>query len=418
MFASDSVLNLRSRKRPLPPPQQDVAGDAAHARAALAHGSDSLFLPSRNAPAMTSSISNRRQTNPVLPIEKLRAQVENKKKKKNKVVDSSVCSSGGGPVSDNRNLNGSEAPTTAAALSTTAESPAPTTLRLCGSIQGKGLLPAAAPGQRRCTATLPNCQAQRPQGPHPVPQPQRHEHEHISQSAGANKRQRRRLFGCRTVRFELDHNAVHEIAKTPEELSAAWMSRHESDGVRQHILECILAYQVGVIDHERDTLRGLEVHLDPELMRKKAENCRNYTAVILEQQRFLTSIMGHCNEHILSRMSALLSDEDRQMALDAAAADALEASRIHGTPTAAASAAPAQGGGDSVPQRASGEGGGGSAPGDSNPTSSASRLQLDLPPKRSSLSGVREAGCSDNASSLAVDDHRAVHYVLLKAQAT
>jgi hypothetical protein len=222
----------------------------------------------------------------------------------------------------------------------------------------------------------------------------------IVRSDGANKRQRQR----RTVHFELDRNVVHEIAKTAEDLSAAWMSRQESEHVRQHIVECIVAFQVGMLDYEHDTLRGLEVHLDAELMQKKIDNCRNYTAVLLEQQRFLMSIMGHCNESILSRMSALLSDEDRQMALDTAAVDALEASRIHGRVDVDAGGAPAEQG--SIIEQ----------PSHRQP---ASPQPLDRPQLAASLSGMSEAGGGggDHVSPLAVDC-RSVQYVLVKAQAS
>jgi hypothetical protein len=272
-------------------------------------------------------------------------------------------------------------------------------------MQGKVWLLAATPaGHERPRRTLKNrplllrvatVAAQRQRHP---PDPRG-----ILRSDGANKRQRQR----RTVHFELDRNAVHEIAKTAEDLRAAWMSRQESEHVRQHIVECIVAFQVGILDYEHDTLRGLEVHLDPELMQKKIDNCRNYTAVLLEQQRFLMSIMGHCNESILSRMSALLSDEDRQMALDTAALDALEASRIHGRVDVDVDVdrAPTQQG--CVAQQ----------PSHRQP---ASERPLDRPQLAASLSGMREAaggGGGDQVSPLAVDC-RSVQYVLVKAQAS
>jgi hypothetical protein len=100
--------------------------------------------------------------------------------------------------------------------------------------------------------------------------------------------------------------------------------------VRRRSLEAIAAYRVGVaVDYDIETLRGLEVHLDPELLRKKAENCRNYATLILDQQRFLRSVVGYCNESILGRMSSLLTHEDRQVALQTAQSDAMEAARIH-----------------------------------------------------------------------------------------
>jgi hypothetical protein len=315
-------------------------------------------------------LSNPRPS-PVLPIDKLRAQVANKRK-----VSSSDNSSGNMLSSSKGRLTGSVP--TAAALCM-AESP---TSRLCGPIQGKVLL---------LTATTPG--RLRPSKHQLLRVTAAAQHQPSLRSDGANKRQRRR-----TVHFELERNAVHEIAKTAEDLTAAWMSRQESDEVRQHIVECIVAFQVGVLDCEHDTLRGLEVHLDPELMQKKIDNCRNYTAVLLEQQRFLMSIMGHCNESILSRMSALLSDEDRQMALDTAAVDALEASRIHGSVDVDAGGAPPQ---------------------QPNHPPSASPLPLDRPQLSASLSGMREAtgGGGDQVSPLAVD-YRAVQYVLVKAQAS
>lgn len=390
MFASDSVINLRSRKRPRHPHDHGPAGTTiaagTEANPALI-SSDPLATTQKAQRSSILPTLHRKRPSPVLPIEKLRAQVANKRKRESSDIRVS-------PISNKATLKGSIP--TAAVLSTHKSSSAMMSSQLSGTIHpGNGLLVAASSllgstsriHQRHATAA---CQ-------HPQPKLRG------IRSVGAKTKQRR------TVRFDLERNAVHEITKTSEDLSAAWMSRQESDTVRQHIVECIVAYQVGVFDHDGDTLRGLEVHLDPELMHKKIDNCRNYTSVILEQQRFLVSIMGHCNESILSRMSALLSDEDRQMSLDTAAVDALEASRIHGLAT------PLRG---SAPQDPSGRSTSSSNGGVIRNSSPATQLmKLDRPPLP--LSGVREAGGSgdSNASPLAVD-YRAVQYVLLKAQAS
>lgn len=148
-------------------------------------------------------------------------------------------------------------------------------------------------------------------------------------AVGAGAKEKNSKGRVRAVRFELDRNVVYELDWTPEDLTGAWMSRHESDLVRQRNIESIAAYRAGAVDYDHESLRGLEVHLDPELVRKKVKNCRNYASLILDQQRFLRSVMGYCNESILSRMSSLLTHEDRLVAFQAAQSDAREALRIH-----------------------------------------------------------------------------------------
>jgi hypothetical protein len=130
------------------------------------------------------------------------------------------------------------------------------------------------------------------------------------------------------VRFDLDRNVVYELDRTPEDLAGAWLSWQESHQIRQQSLDCIAAYQVGATDNDHECLRGLEAHLDPELVQKRLDNSRKYTAVILNQQRFLRSVVGYCNENILSKMSSVLSHEDKEVALRTARNDAEEASRI------------------------------------------------------------------------------------------
>jgi hypothetical protein len=374
MFASDSVVNLRCRKRPRHNPAGTIDADANPALPS----SDFIVPASPNAPRSSILSKHPRiRPEPVLPIDKLRAHVANKRKVSRDSCNSPISS----PTTSKPKLKGMDP--TAAALSAR-----DATSRLCGPIQGGGLLPTSTPTQL-CPTSKNHQQRQATVAAAP-----RRTQQPSLRSDGENKRQRR------TVRFELDRNSVHEIVKTPEDLRAAWMSRQESDVVRQHIVECIVAFQVGLLDYEHDTLRGLEVHLDPELMQKKIDNCRNYTSVLLEQQRFLVSIMGHCNESILSRMSSLLSDEDRQMALDTAAADALEASRIHGRLDV--DRAPWQDGVAQQPRH----------------WQHASDRPLDRPQLASSLSGMREAGGGgDEVSPLAVDC-RSVQYVLVKAQAS
>lgn len=131
------------------------------------------------------------------------------------------------------------------------------------------------------------------------------------------------------VRFDATRNSTHDLHVCPDDLKQTWMSWEESDRVRLDNMRVIRDFKRGQLDAKVDCLRGLELHTSPELVRKKIDNGRQYVAVVLEQQDFLRNMMGRANETILARLSSVLSQEDRNDAIDNAAMDSQEAGLIY-----------------------------------------------------------------------------------------
>lgn len=130
------------------------------------------------------------------------------------------------------------------------------------------------------------------------------------------------------VRFNTKGNRVHAIRNSLVDLSAAWMSREESNRVRAANIRTIELVRAGKLD-ANDTIRGLELHSSQELLQKKIENGERFVQAVLEQQRFQRCTMGRVCDVMLSRLSSVLSSEDAKDAAHTASMDEKEAILIH-----------------------------------------------------------------------------------------
>jgi hypothetical protein len=149
--------------------------------------------------------------------------------------------------------------------------------------------------------------------------------------ARAGKRQRASGFAGNTVRFDMLANEVHHRHYTSEDLRNAWMSDHESDTVKTNAFRTVVAFRRGHMDHQKDCIRGLEVHVNPITMKKKVKNGATFIGLILRQQNspLPLCVMGTPNEQVLGRMSKMLSTEDVKEAQQIAALDEEEAALLH-----------------------------------------------------------------------------------------
>jgi hypothetical protein len=145
----------------------------------------------------------------------------------------------------------------------------------------------------------------------------------------AAKRSRTTSSGGKTVRFNMLAHEVHHRYLSDEDLSNAWMSEKESDDVKSNAFRTVVAFRRGHMDHQKDCIRGLEVHVNPSMMKKKVKNGETFVGLILRQQNFPLSVMGTENEQVLGRMSKMLSTEDVKEAQQVAALDEEEAALLH-----------------------------------------------------------------------------------------
>jgi hypothetical protein len=147
--------------------------------------------------------------------------------------------------------------------------------------------------------------------------------------AKAAKRPRTSSFGGKTVSFNMLAPEVHHRHLSDEDLKNAWMSEKESDDVKSNAFRTVVAFRRGQMDHQKDCIRGLEVHVNPSMMKKKVKNGETFVGLILRQQNFPLSVMGAANEQVLGRMSKMLSTEDVKEAQQVAALDEEEAALLH-----------------------------------------------------------------------------------------
>jgi hypothetical protein len=137
--------------------------------------------------------------------------------------------------------------------------------------------------------------------------------------------------GKKSVRFETLENKVYHRHLSEEDLGKAWMSEKESDEVKQNVYRTVLNFRRGRLDHQEDCIRGLEVHVNPTMMKKKMQSGKTFVHLILRQQTFLRGVMvgGTANEQVLGRMSKMLSSDDSKEAQQVAAMDEEEATLLH-----------------------------------------------------------------------------------------
>jgi hypothetical protein len=83
------------------------------------------------------------------------------------------------------------------------------------------------------------------------------------------------------------------------------------------------------MDHQKDCIRGLEIHANPNLLKKKVENGKNFVGLILKQQSFLRGVTGKASDQVLGRMSVMLSEDDAKQAQQEAALDEEEAALLY-----------------------------------------------------------------------------------------
>jgi DNA-binding response OmpR family regulator len=136
-------------------------------------------------------------------------------------------------------------------------------------------------------------------------------------------------LGGKTVSFNMLAHEVHHRHLSDEDLRNAWMSEKESDDVKSNAFRTVVAFRRGRMDHQKDCIRGLEVHVNPSMMKKKVKNGETCVGLILRQQNFPLSVMGTPNEQVLGRMSKMLSTEDVKEAQQVAALDEEEAALLH-----------------------------------------------------------------------------------------
>lgn len=148
--------------------------------------------------------------------------------------------------------------------------------------------------------------------------------------AKAAKRSRTsRGLGGKTVSFNMLAHEVHHRHLSDEDLRNAWMSERESDDVKSNAFRTVIAFRRGHMDHQKDCIRGLEVHVNPLTMKKKVKNGETFVGLILRQQNFPLSVTGAANEQVLGRMSKMLSTEDVREAQQLAALDEEEATLLY-----------------------------------------------------------------------------------------
>jgi hypothetical protein len=133
----------------------------------------------------------------------------------------------------------------------------------------------------------------------------------------------------KTVSFNMLAHEVHHRHLSDEDLRNAWMSDKESDEVKSNAFRTVVAFRRGHMDHQKDCIRGLEVHVNPSMMKKKVKNGETFIGLILRQQNFPLSVVGTENEQVLGRMSKMLSTEDVKEAQQVAALDEEEAALLH-----------------------------------------------------------------------------------------
>lgn len=145
------------------------------------------------------------------------------------------------------------------------------------------------------------------------------------------KRQRTGSISRKSLRFNMKENKVYHRHLSSEDLGNAWMSEKESEQVKTNVYRTVLSFRNRILNHQTDCIRGLEVHANPNLMRKKVESGKTFVALIIRQQTFLRGVMGNKNgnEQVLGRMSKMLSEDDNKQAHQEASLDEEEAALIY-----------------------------------------------------------------------------------------
>lgn len=131
------------------------------------------------------------------------------------------------------------------------------------------------------------------------------------------------------VQFALEKNTTRSRSYDDDDLNNAWNSRTEAAFIKLGAQVTVETFKQGKLDNNTDCIRGLEAHVDLVRTDAKIARCHNFTVRVLEQQHFLTSIMGRANDQILAKMSKVLSAEDVREARENGTRDANAALYIH-----------------------------------------------------------------------------------------
>ncbi|KAL7579741.1 hypothetical protein ACA910_021883 [Epithemia clementina (nom. ined.)] len=133
----------------------------------------------------------------------------------------------------------------------------------------------------------------------------------------------------KSVNFDLAKNTYEESSLCTEDVHQAWLTSEESQQIKNELRVTVLAVQHGLINPEDVCMRGLEAHADLELSSAKRKKGKDFVTRIIQQQSLLKAMMGRVNEHILAKLSVVLSAEDAMQAKEFGAQDAYVAKLIH-----------------------------------------------------------------------------------------
>lgn len=129
------------------------------------------------------------------------------------------------------------------------------------------------------------------------------------------------------IRIDETRNTVHIIpAISSQHSKDLWMTHEENQAIKDQIQKVLHLRS----SHE---IRGLEIHMCPELLQEKIHRNRNYMEVILQQQQLLKSLNPNTQSTtlplMLSRLCTALSAQDTRDARQHGLQDAEEAFLIH-----------------------------------------------------------------------------------------
>ena len=141
----------------------------------------------------------------------------------------------------------------------------------------------------------------------------------------------------KSVSFDFSRNTHQESLLSADELGQGWLSSAEFTQIKTELRVTVLALQQGLLNPQDVCIRGIESHIDPSLASAKLAKSRAFISRILQQQCLLKAMMGKVNDHILGKLSSILSGDDTRQASHYAIHDAHVASLIHSSDNAKAS---------------------------------------------------------------------------------
>ena len=130
----------------------------------------------------------------------------------------------------------------------------------------------------------------------------------------------------KAVSFDLDRNTTFYRDYSPQDLENAWVSDQEANTIRQSMTHSVLLFRTGASETEHNSIRGIEIHSNPSIMREKIERGKAHVSLVLEQQRAVE--MGH-EPNLISQMAQTLSAEDVASATNFGVNDATAAYVIY-----------------------------------------------------------------------------------------